>query len=517
MSMEKFTREVVAPAAASVIMERIISFAIDNIPWPSWGGARDAHRQRLKALLRHIDSIVEEAEGRHITNLQLLGELKSLIDTMYRGRFALEAADLDDVIKNSEISDDDAGGDDSVVTTTGKRKFALCSPFNAAKKHAQLILGSGDGTTTVKSRLASVVEELEALRGDYMRDFILLVQGYPHRRCNNVPRPLTTTLFMDRCVFGRHVETERIVAFLLQPAPMSTGLSALAVVGAKGVGKTTLVKHVCADDRVRSHFARIKRFQWWDEQQTSWQSGQTEWSEYLSGVRRILDEPRFGAAVRSLLVFEYPYPVNESAWPTLLASSNLAEGSKVLFTCCDVNFARSIGTAEPVVLRPLPEEEFWYYFKALALGGADPRDHPRITAVGRDISRHLTKSTFLDARLLGTVLRANFDARFWRRVLAAIVRCQRRPRYSLYADVLLDVLAIRGWRLMTGHWVCPPRFSQLTLQDVFRAATSSSGSGLGGSDTEEILTINYCRDTLYKDIWHTISYELLHDDNNRIN
>ncbi|KAK3141420.1 hypothetical protein QOZ80_4BG0333660 [Eleusine coracana subsp. coracana] len=439
---------------------------------------------------------------------------------MYRGRFALEAADLDDVIKNSEISDnddDDAGGDDdSVVSTMGNRKLALCSPLNAGKKRVRLILGGGSDGTMTKKRLLVLNEELEALiRGDYMGDFILLVQGYPHRRCNNVPRPLTTTLFMDRCVFGRHVETERIVAFLLQSAPTTCSQNALAVVGAKKVGKATLLRHVCNDERVREHFAHIQWFHCEDEFDAGKQLGQTERSLCLAGMRSILDEePRFSSG-RSLLVFKDAWPVEESAWTTLLAaSSKLAEGSKVLFTCRDVNFARTLRTTEePVVLRPLPEEAFWYYFKAFALGGADPRDHPRITAVGRDISRHLTKSTFLDARLLGTVLRANLDAPFWRRVLAAILRCQRRPRYSLYADVL----AIRGWRLMPGRWVCPPRFSQLTLQDVFRAATSSSASGLGGSDTEEFLTINYCRDTLYKDIWYTITYELLHDDNNRIN
>ncbi|KAK3141423.1 hypothetical protein QOZ80_4BG0333700 [Eleusine coracana subsp. coracana] len=266
-------------------------------------------------------------------------------------------------------------------------------------------------------------------------------------------------------------------------------MSALAVVGARGVGKTTLVKHVCADERVRSHFARIKRFQWWEVEHKGWQPGQTE-SEWL----------------------EDPYPVDESAWATLLASS------KLLFTC----HARTLRTTEePVVLRPLPEEAFWYFFKAFAFGGTDPRDHPRITAVARDIARQL-QCTFVDARLL----RANFDARLWRRVRDAIVRCQRHPRFSLYDDVMLDVLTIRGWRLMpAGYGESRPSFSVPTLQDVIRAVTSSSSaSGLGGTHTVETLLVHYCRDTLYRDIWYTISIkrdarlppqlnELLHDDN----
>ncbi|KAK3141422.1 hypothetical protein QOZ80_4BG0333680 [Eleusine coracana subsp. coracana] len=491
----EFTRDIVIPAALSVIFERLLSSLVDHLPRPSSAGARSEHRRRLELLLHQISSVVEEAEGRHITNPHLLVQLKSLTDAMYRGRFALEAAELDDVIKNNEISDnDDAKDDDSVVTTTGKRKFALCSPFNAAKRVCFILGGKDYAREKENTRVTTVLEDLETLTSDYTPMFVELMKGYPHRRCNNVPRPVTTALFMDRCVFGRHVETERVVAFLLQRAPMSTGLSALAVVGAKGVGKTTLVKHVCADERVRSHFALIEWFQWWEVQQTGWQPGQTEWSEYLTA--------RSSREGRSLLVFECPFPVDESAWATLLASSKLAEGSKLLFTCQSARLARSIGTAEPVVLRPLPEEEFWYYFKAFAFGGADPGDHPSLVAVARDIARQL-QCTFVDARLL----RANFDARLWRRVRDAIVRCQRHPRFSLYDDVMLDVLTIRGWRLMPGYGESRPSFSELTLQDVIRAATSSSGSRLDGTHTEETLLIHYCRDTLYKDFWYTICIE----------
>ncbi|KAK3143630.1 hypothetical protein QOZ80_4AG0302820 [Eleusine coracana subsp. coracana] len=504
-----FAREVVVPAALSEIVGRIFSCLIDNFPRPSSAGARDAHRRRLERLLGNIGSVVEEAEGRHITNLHLLNQLKSLTDAMYRGRFALEATDLDD-IKNGSILDDDDADDAAVTTAAGKRSSALSSPFVSAAKRARVILGCGDGATEKTSRLAVVVEELDAVTRDYMHDFILLVQGYP-RRCNNVPRPLTTTLFMDRCVFGRHVEKERIVDFLLHHAPTTTGtgLSALAVVGAKKAGKTTLVKHACDDERVQGHFARVEWFETPDVVRAGGWAGQTMWEsggpEYLAGVRRILsDERRVGLSGRSLLVFEDAWPVDESAWAALMAASSaLADGSKLIFTCRDADLARIIGTgAEPVVLRRLGEEEYWYYFKAFAFGGADPRDHPRIAAVAREISRNMDR-IFIDARVLGTLLRANFDARFWWRMLDAMVRCQRRP---LHVGVLLDLLPVRGRMQSYGYCRSPPRF---TVQDVLGAsACSSSGSGLGlgGGDPDEGFTIHLCRETLYMDHWYSITF-----------
>ncbi|TVU11244.1 hypothetical protein EJB05_44817, partial [Eragrostis curvula] len=453
--------EVVASAVLSEIVGRIFTYVIDSF-LRSRGRGRDAHRQRLERLLLDIGAKVEEAEGRHITNLSLLAQLQAVTDAMHRGRFALEVADLDD----------------EEEATTGKRKLAaLRSPLNAVKR-ARLVLG---GSATTEKRLAVVVEELEALTREYMGSFVEMVKGYPRR--NNVPRPLTTTLFMDRCVFGRHVETEHVVAFLLQPAPRSTGLSALVVVGDFGVGKTTLVKHACDDERVRGHFAHVNWFDLFDVKDAGRQPGQPltsagDATTYLTGMRRILDEPRFRAVGRSLLVFDdfNCCPINESACATLLATNKLAEGSKLIFTTKNADLARIIGTVEPVVLRPLPEEEYWYYFKALALGGADPQEHQRIAAVGREISRHLG-SSFLDARLLGDLLRANFDARFWRRVLAAVVKRQGSRTPALFLD---DLLSITGWT-----------WSGLTVHDVARlAGISSSGSTLARGDTQEAFTIH---------------------------
>ncbi|CAN6193111.1 unnamed protein product [Urochloa humidicola] len=502
-----FTKEVLVPVALSEILSRIFSFLFDNLGRPA-PGARDAHRRRLEQLLGNIGSMVEEAEGRHITNHQLLSHLKSLTVGMYRGRFALEVTDLDDATNAADHDNESDDSTDASSAAAGKRSFALCSSFHRAKRSrvTSFILGSaarrdgggGDGT----ERLSAVVEELENLTRDYMREFIMLVQGYPRK----VDRPVTTTLYMDRCVFGRHVEKERIVDFLLHRGPSNRApfLSVLAVVGAKKVGKTTLVKHACDDERVRGHFARIEWFETPAVVRAGGTPDQTIWEssgpEYLAGVRRILAEPRFAAAEngRSLLVFEDAWPIDESEWATLASSPTAfaGGGSKILLTCRDGDLAR-IGTAEPVVLETLRQEEYWYYFKAFAFGGRDPREHPRIAAVAREISAHL-ESTFLDARVLGTLLRANFDARFWRRVLAAIVRCERRP---MHVGVLLELLPVRGRLQSYGYCRSSPKF---TVQDVLSSVGAGGG---GGGDSEEGFTIHLCRETLYMDHWYSITFK----------
>eukprot|EP00267_Zea_mays_P041370 XP_020393257.1 uncharacterized protein LOC103644684 [Zea mays] len=387
-----FTREVVVPAALSEILGRIFAFLFDSLPRPS-RGARELHRRRLERLLGNIASMVEEAEGRHITNQQLLSHLKALTAGMYRGRFTLEVTDLDDVVSRNGDGDDE------------DRSFALCRSFSRAKRSRVTgLIAGGDGGT---ERLVAVAEELEGLTRDYMR-------------------------------------------------------------GAGGLPGQYL-----------------------------WESGGPE---YLAGVRHILSEPRFAnAAGPSLLVFEDAWPMDESAWAALASSPTpLGDGSKLLLTCRDADLAR-LGTADPVVLHRLQREEYWYYFKAFAFGGADPRDHPRVAAVAREISEHLER-TFLDARVLGTLLRANFDARFWRRVLAAIVSCERRP---MHVGVLLELLPVRGRLQSYGYCRSPPKF---TVQDVLTARPSGRDGG-SGSGSEEGFTVHLCKETLYMDHWYSITFK----------
>ncbi|KAF7110522.1 hypothetical protein CFC21_110614 [Triticum aestivum] len=487
-----FAKEVVVQAALSEILGRIFSSLLDGLRLPTDGGARDAHRRRLERLLGSIGSMVEEAEGRHINNHQLLGHLKVLTEGMYRARFALEAADLDDA-HDADATDDD--GD-------RRRPLALLSPFNRTKRSriTSLIWGAGAGAGAgdhdggSMKRLAAASEELEELTRDCTREFVLLVQGYPRK----VHRAVRTTLYMDRCVFGRHVETERIVDFLLQQH--GGYLSALAVVGAKKVGKTTVVKHACDDERVRGHFARVEWFETPEVVKAGGQAGQTAWEsdgpEYLAGVRRIIGEPREG---RSLLVFDDAWPVDASAWRELASSTTTGAGDcKLIFTCRDADLARDMSTAaEPVVLGKAPMEEYWYYFKAFAFGGgADPRDNPRAAAVGRQICERLDR-TYLDARVLGGLLGANLgDTPFWRRMLAALARCERRP---LHVGVLLELLPVNGRRLQSyGYCRSPPN---VTVQDVLGGRTS------GGSDEDGSMTVHLCRETLYMDHWYSITFK----------
>ena len=56
------------------------------------------------------------------------------------------------------------------------------------------------------------------------------------------------------------MEKERVMEFSLQteqPPASAATLGVLPIVGPAHIGKSTLVEHVCCDERVRDHFSLI--------------------------------------------------------------------------------------------------------------------------------------------------------------------------------------------------------------------------------------------------------------------
>jgi hypothetical protein len=60
-------------------------------------------------------------------------------------------------------------------------------------------------------------------------------------------------------MFGRQMEMERIINFLLQDArnPGAENLGDLPIVGPANVAKSILTDYACIDERMHNHFSRI--------------------------------------------------------------------------------------------------------------------------------------------------------------------------------------------------------------------------------------------------------------------
>ncbi|CAM0145239.1 unnamed protein product [Urochloa decumbens] len=120
---------------------------------------------------------------------------------------------------------------------------------------------------------------------------------------------------------------------------------------------------------------------------------------------------------RSLAVIELAGDMDEEAWSRLYcsAASSMGQGSKIVITSRSEKIA-SLGTTKALRLKALPQEAYWYFFKALAFGSANPSDQPKLASLAMEIAA-LLNGTFLGANVVGSLMRANQNTEFWFRLL----------------------------------------------------------------------------------------------------
>ncbi|KAF6991290.1 hypothetical protein CFC21_008394 [Triticum aestivum] len=369
--------------------------------------------QKISPMLVRIHSVVEEAKGRHITNHVALKWLSELNDGVHQGRYLL------DTIRCGEPELEDGHGG----KVPAAQPFSL-SLFNPAKRvrvatsTVECILSRHDAGV---DEIDTVLESLQSISGD-LREFMMLLQG-----CRRIRRPLATNIFVDGQMFGRHVEKERIINFLLDDSgPCITGnLPLLPIVGDIGAGKTTLVQHVCDDARLRNRFPIIMLFNFSSTYAMA-TGGATVVlkSKHVIGGSGKLYHPlqvlnENFRKKRFLMVFEDVDMHKKQQLDELLPSlrhTKQKQGSKIILTTNNRRVAASMGTVEPIKLKVLPHPEYWFFFKAHAFAATDIEENPRLLAVGKAIARKLNGS-FFGAKIVGGVLKAHPNLQLWCKIL----------------------------------------------------------------------------------------------------
>ncbi|WVZ61540.1 hypothetical protein U9M48_011400 [Paspalum notatum var. saurae] len=223
--------ETVISVIVGELATRSLSFLINRYfkPAPS----KEDSIQKLQWMLLRVRLTVKEAEGRRITNQAMLQQLNILRAVMYRGYYM-----LDTFIQ--QVPEEEDGKDHGVSRFLSLSKFSpakrVC--FSAARKYGA-------------EKLEEMLESLE-MAITSMTEFVIFLRNYPPMFC----QPYSTYLFMEKCIFGRQLEMKRVISFLLhEDPPRDCSFGVLPIVGPGKVGKTTLVEHVCCDERVRNHFS----------------------------------------------------------------------------------------------------------------------------------------------------------------------------------------------------------------------------------------------------------------------
>ncbi|CAO2188292.1 unnamed protein product [Urochloa humidicola] len=391
-------------AIASDLLSRVLSMVIERY-MRSKGEETEHKLQQLQRVLLRIDSTVEEAEGRHITNQTMLRQLDMLRQGMYGGHYMLDTF---------RYRGHGHGGGDKEVS--GSRNVAL-SRLSSAKRLLSFPISSSIKENLQNPVLAAesqknlekMLDSLETLMGD-MAEFAVFLDGYPRI----LRQPYSVHLVLDKVMFGRQMEKETVINFLLRPEARGNGNpGVLPIVGRPWVGKSTLVEHVCLDQRVRAYFSSIVFF-YGDDLDADNMAALGR-----SGVIKHQDLTASSCG-RSLVVIELTGDMEEETWRNLycFAARSIGHGGKIIITSRSEKIA-DLGTTQALRLKFLPHEAYWYFFKVLTFGSSNPDDQPKLASLGMEIAAWLN-GTFFDANVVGSLMRAYQNVQSWGRVLQCL-------------------------------------------------------------------------------------------------
>ncbi|KAM0870090.1 hypothetical protein ACQ4PT_040242 [Festuca glaucescens] len=390
--------EAAISAVAGEIFSRFISFLINKYSYSNHVRLEEKAK-RLQHLLIRVHTVIEEADGRYIMNSRMFMQLKTLSEAMYQGYHAL------DTFKYQGIED---RGINEVCDSS-------IMPFLIPLKRSR--------TTTCARKdkvmdheLHGALKNIEIVAANTM-EFVVLLVGRDRMLC----RPYDAYLYHDNIMFGRHTEKQMLLNFLLQDNIPGDELAVLPIIGGYAVGKKTLVAHVCGNERVHSRFSSVL---------------------HLGGdnLLRILDH---GSTMLGeiLVVVEFVSNVDDKHWQTFHSFlKSMARGSKVIIMGRLQILAR-FGSVKPFFLNTLPYEEFWYLFKVMAFGSANPIEHPHLIDIAEEFSKELHKEGSLGvASSFTDVLRNNLSVKFWlcllnkgRRVIEKNISA-----YGVHLNILME-------------------------------------------------------------------------------
>ncbi|KAF8731367.1 hypothetical protein HU200_016423 [Digitaria exilis] len=345
----------------------------------------------LCRVLLRAQVITEEAMGRHITNQAMLLQLLMLTDAMHRGYYTLDNF-------RYQPQDEEEAKDQAV-----SRSSSL-SIVNYVKR----LCFSGRGASALKE-MQETLEKLSSMILD-VNELVLFLTSYPRL----YRQPYSMHLQLVNCMFGRQMESQVVINFLLCKQPHGPEeLEVLPIIGPGYVGKSTLVAHACKVERVRDHFSEILFLQshdFTDDELTTFTNECAR--KHQNHVSNSNKDMGF------LVVVELVGDLHEDAWNRLYSDLKqcVPSCSKIIITSRSDKIAK-FGTTQALTLKHFSNEAYWYFFKTLTFESIDPEMHPRLTYLAMEIAKAM-RSSPLSAYITAHVLRDNFEIRFWCKVLS---------------------------------------------------------------------------------------------------
>nr|XP_009796238.1 PREDICTED: LOW QUALITY PROTEIN: putative disease resistance RPP13-like protein 1 [Nicotiana sylvestris] len=275
----------------------------------------------------------------------------------------------------------------------------------------------------IKEKLEGTTKTLEELEKQIgrlgLKDY--LVSG------KQETRGPSTSLIDESHIFGRQNEIEILVDCLLSVNADGKTYSVIPIVGMAGVGKTTLAKAVYNNKKLKDHFD-LKAWFCVSEQYDASRitkgllqeigSFDLKVDNNLNQLQIKLKESLKGK--KFLIVLDDVWNDKYMEWDDL--RNPFAQGeieSKIIVKTRKESVAEMMGS-RPIIMEILSIEFSWPLFKSHAFENRDPKEHPELEEVGKQIAKKC-KGLPLALKTLAGLLRSKLEVEEWRRILRSEV------------------------------------------------------------------------------------------------
>ncbi|KAH0777270.1 hypothetical protein KY290_008681 [Solanum tuberosum] len=357
--------------------------------------------KKLKMTLRGLQIVLSDAENKKASNPSVSDWLNELRDAVDSAENLIEEVNYEALRLKVE-------GQHQNLAETLLKHLRICN----------LCVGD-DFFLIIKDKLEETIETLEVLEKQI--GHLGLKEHFGSTKQET--RTPSTSLVDDSDIFGRQNDIEELIDRLLSEDASGKKLTVVPIVGMGGLGKTTLAKAVYNDERVQKHFV-LKAWFCVSEAYDAFRitkgllqeigSFDLKADDNLNQLQVKLKESLKGT--KFLVVLDDVWNDNYPEWDDLRNVFVQGDiGSKIIVTTRKQSVALMMGS-EAINVGTLSDEASWDLFKRHSLENRDPKEHPELEEIGKQIADKC-KGLPLALKALAGVLRCKSEVDEWRDIL----------------------------------------------------------------------------------------------------